>query len=69
MTNASLTGSNPFDAYIVMGSRIKRSWLDATDPSCRSMSIAPMSGPVAGKVKITLHQRSNSAVPVSPLTS
>jgi hypothetical protein len=31
-TKVSVTRSNPFDAYIAMGGRIKRCWFNATEP-------------------------------------
>jgi hypothetical protein len=56
-TKVSVTRSNPFDAYIAMGGRIKRCWFNATDPLLPKHVYRADVSPGGGKVKITVHLR------------
>jgi hypothetical protein len=56
-TNVSIANSNPFDAYIVMGGRIKRCWFAVGDPLLPNHVYRADVSPGGGKVKITVHQR------------
>jgi hypothetical protein len=58
-TNVSVTRSKPFDAYIVMGGRIKRCWFNATDPLLPNHVYRADVSPGGGKVTITVHQRAD----------
>jgi hypothetical protein len=53
----SAARSNPFDAYVVMGGRIKRCWFNPTDPLLPNHVYRADVSPGGGKVKITVHQR------------
>ena len=53
----SVTRSNPFDAYVVMGGRIKRCWFNPNDPLLPNHVYRADVSPGGGKVKITVHQR------------
>ena len=56
-TNVSVTRSNPIDAYVVMGGRIKRCWFSLSDPLLPDHVYRADVSPGGGKVKITVHQR------------
>ena len=53
----SVMRSNPFDAYVVMGGRIKRCWFGVSDPLLPNHVYRADVSPGGGKVKITVHQR------------
>ena len=57
--NVSVTRSKPFDAYIVMGGRIKRCWFNATDPLLPNHVYRADVSPGGGNVSITVHQRAD----------
>jgi hypothetical protein len=58
-TNLAITRSKPFDAYIVMGGRIKRCWFNAMDPLLPNHVYRADVNPGGGKVTITVHQRAD----------
>jgi hypothetical protein len=55
--NVSVTRAKPFDAYIVMGGRIKRCWFNATDPLLPNHVYRADVSPDGGKVQISVHQK------------
>src|SRR3990170_4786080 len=55
--NVSVTRAKPFDAYIVMGGRIKRCWFNATDPLLPNHVYRADVRPEGGKVQISVHQK------------
>jgi hypothetical protein len=55
--NVSVTRAKPFDAYIVMGGRIKRCWFNATDPLLPKHVYRADVSPGGGKVQISVHQK------------
>ncbi len=54
---ASISGSKPFDAYVVMGGRIKTCWFNADAPLLPKYVYRADVSPDGATVKITIHER------------
>ncbi len=54
---ASISSAKPFDAYVVMGGRIKTCWFNADDPLLRNYVYRADVSPDSAKVEITIHDR------------
>jgi hypothetical protein len=58
-TNVSVTRAKPFDAYVIMGRRIKSCWFNATDPLLPNYVYRADVSPGGSTVTITVHQRAD----------
>jgi hypothetical protein len=54
---ASMSSAKPFDAYVIMGGRIKTCWFNADDPLLRNYVYRADVSPDSAKVQITIHDR------------
>ena len=56
-SRASISGSKPVDAYVVLGGRIKSCWFNADMPLLRDYVYRADVSPDGNKVQITIHTR------------